>query len=489
MLTPEEIAERRFLVSLRGYDRDEVHAFLGHLARQMADLQQRNAELSQEVERVTTASPRPQPAPGAEGEQRLEEAAPATAPSPDDPRRPFAEIGEETQRILEAAQEAGSRITRKARHDADRELQAARQRAAKVIADGERRREATEAVVTRLEERRTAIAGELRSVGQAIERAVGELVPDDDAPTVREALTAVVDEPPPSSGLPEGPVEASALDDDDADDADEAPTPEGAVVVEPPDAPDAAAAADEHDDDAIVATPVDAPGTEEPSGPGGLRASALEPVHPKMVRRVKRGLSDLQNISLDRLRREGHKATAEALELSRDELATLGQAADEFLDLAYQAGRDAAAVLAGRRLPGPDGPPALGEPFLDDAGARIREPLSATLRMGLSSDEPVTALNDRVGAVFSELKSAAADELSATHLIRAYELGLLDAWAAGGVTHRIWVLGREPRCPEGRCRQNDQSGAVDVTDPFPSGHVAPPVHVGCTCTTIPALES
>jgi Xaa-Pro aminopeptidase len=69
-----------------------------------------------------------------------------------------------------------------------------------------------------------------------------------------------------------------------------------------------------------------------------------------------------------------------------------------------------------------------------------------------------------------------------------YELGLLDAWAAGDIAQRRWVLGAEPRCPEARCRHNGQAGALPLGEAFPSGHVAPPVHPGCTCTTLPALE-
>jgi len=51
---------------------------------------------------------------------------------------------------------------------------------------------------------------------------------------------------------------------------------------------------------------------------------------------------------------------------------------------------------------------------------------------------------------------------------------------------REWVMGREPRCPEAKCRTNEGSGGVAVGESFPSGHDVPPIHVGCTCTTIPA---
>nr|MBA2528577.1 hypothetical protein [Euzebyales bacterium] len=90
--------------------------------------------------------------------------------------------------------------------------------------------------------------------------------------------------------------------------------------------------------------------------------------------------------------------------------------------------------------------------------------------------------------VFGELKAATAEELATTHLVRAYELGLLAAWRSGGLPARRWVLGREQRCPEARCRHNDQSGPLAMGEAFPSGHDVPPVHVGCTCATVPVVR-
>lgn len=42
--------------------------------------------------------------------------------------------------------------------------------------------------------------------------------------------------------------------------------------------------------------------------------------------------------------------------------------------------------------------------------------------------------------------------------------------------------------PESRCRQNERVGPLDVGEVFPSGHDVPPIHVGCTCTTVPLLS-
>lgn len=68
------------------------------------------------------------------------------------------------------------------------------------------------------------------------------------------------------------------------------------------------------------------------------------------------------------------------------------------------------------------------------------------------------------------------------------QLGVLSAWRCGGVAARRRVLGREPRCPQARCRHNDHSGALTLSEPFPSGHKVPPVRLGCTCATVPVME-
>jgi hypothetical protein len=212
-------------------------------------------------------------------------------------------------------------------------------------------------------------------------------------------------------------------------------------------------------------------------------------LHPKLVRKIKRGLQELQNVTLDGLRRAKGEGSAESFLPDDADLDQLSVLASEFLDQAYVSGGEAGGELAGHALPAPDGARDLGGDFRDDATARLHEQVGGTLRIGLSDNEDLPSLSDRVGAVFTELKGATAEELAATHLIRAYELGLLDAWRAGDVPARRWVMGREPRCPEARCRHNDQAGNLALDTAFPSGHDAPPVHVGCTCTTVPVTES
>ena len=527
MLTPEEIQSREFLVSLRGYDRDEVHAFLGRVAEQLAQTEAKASQLQQRLDRLKAQQP---------ATAGLAEPAPAAQQASPEPSAMFAEIGKETQRILEAAQEAGQQIQRKARQESDRELQSARGQAAKLIAEGERRREHIERVVSELEQARAAMSVQLRGVGRTIEQTLRELTPAEGegggSTTVREAIGAQAQtpepaaprEPEPAASEPEPtpepePEPAPAAEPEPTPEPEPAaePEPEAAVAEPEPTAepesepePEAAVAdaasaeapqlsLDEGADDAPstqLATPV-APtepamppssagdsDADEDTDPQALRAEALSPLHPKLVRKVKRELQEIQNIALDKLRRAKGQGEVEDFLPSEDDTSGLGEGAEDLLVQAWTSGTRSAAVLAGRELDTPSETPDLANTFLSDAAERVRAGLSSTLRMGLSSDEGQQALSDRIGAVFSEFKGAQAEELAATHLIRAYEYGLLNAWSAGGITERRWVMGREPRCPEAKCRSNDTSGAVAVADAFPSGHDVPPVHIGCTCTTV-----
>ncbi|MDP8969677.1 MAG: hypothetical protein M3N52_04105, partial [Actinomycetota bacterium] len=234
-----------------------------------------------------------------------------------------------------------------------------------------------------------------------------------------------------------------------------------------------------------------APTAELPreAGPQELRAAVLAALHPKLVRTINRGLQELHNHALNRVRRAPGRADLEALLPTEEQIGSLTELADDLLDQAYRAGTRSASSLAGRTLPEPAAPRDLDADFFGELVDRVHSGLAATLRTGLSAGEGRPSLSNRVGVVFGELKGPRAEELAASHLVHAYELGMLDAWSAGGVTSRRWVLGKEPRCPEGRCRHNDRTGALPIGQAFPSGHDVPPVHVGCTCTTLPSAES
>lgn len=602
MLTPEDIAARTFLVSLRGFDREEVKSFLAEVADGLAAVQQRVAELEEEVAAQTAAAAEAAEAAAAARAEAEAAKAAASASAADDPNgvrsEVFAEVAKETQRILEAAQIAGEELQRNARADSERMIKAAKTEANRIIAEGELRREAMEREIAAMEERREEIARALRDVGRSIERALRELLDlPEPAGTMREALAeamraealvaapvspAVVEEPvadeptdvpgqavadaePSEEKAPELPEEPAAedvgaveepaaeepevalveeptaeeLEAEEAlpveEPADEKPaTAEPAVAepateaeplaeAEPPASAEAAADVEPFDEAEpfaeaepvnaeSVAPEVESLATEEPAEADvqdaapddepdedpdviaeahSLRARALAPLHPKLVRKLKRSLQDLQNELLDRLRRANGRGALDRFLPDADAIADLAYPLEPFLAAAWEAGVASGLSLADAPGEAADSAGPAAELAHDIAGAlglRLGADLEKTLSVGLAAGEDVAALADRVGLVFSELKEEPVEEQSALALLRIYEDGLLSAWQSGGVEARRWVPVSEHGCGDPRCHDNHRAGPVPLGQPFPSGHIAPPVRNGCNCTTVPHIS-
>lgn len=170
MLTPEEIQAREFLVSLRGYDRDEVHSFLEQVAGQIRDLQSQLETLQAEQPPILVPLVPP-----------VDDAV-VSPQSSADPKPFFEDLGQTTQRIVEAAYESAAEIQRKARSRAERELDEARSQAAKLIAEGERRREVIEGLVEMLEERRAVLAQDLRGIAKIVDQMLADFAPREELP-------------------------------------------------------------------------------------------------------------------------------------------------------------------------------------------------------------------------------------------------------------------------------------------------------------------
>jgi DivIVA domain-containing protein len=250
-MTPEEIENREFLVSLRGYDREEVHAFLSLVADEMRELQSgagggpaatersgvgeqtaaaepadelaglesqlESAEAGGQAAESGRAGPDTGAAAGSESESvpaPRSEVAPTqeAGEAPDQRSAAYDELTSATRSILEAAQNAGDEIRANAQEEADRQIREARAKAETLIADGERRREALESVVRSLDETRSSVAAELRGAGNRLERLVNELEPphaDDAGEDQLPSASAEPSAPAADAGGAGGPAAAS----------------------------------------------------------------------------------------------------------------------------------------------------------------------------------------------------------------------------------------------------------------------------------------
>lgn len=519
MYSPDEIAERQFLISLRGYDRDEVSAFLDEVAAQVRTLQQRIAELESERDAAAEAA--------------LE--ARAQEDTPTDRRASFRELGEETTRILETAEEAAEQMRNRADEESRSLLEEARREAAdaresaqqeansileeaRSKAEHERERASDTATqvleearssaretldtanarhreiaetVRELDELRERLVDDLRTVSETIGGAVDRLAGDPDEITLPEVpegttvdeLTEEVEVAGPGPAVAEG----AAQDEDAAQDGDSEQVEhvEHAEEVEPASGSgEAEAAPDEAGGDRGPSPAVADVASRE------LRDQALAGIRPGMLRRLKRTLQDVQNGVLDAIRREPPDAGVTNLLPTDDELAPLHSVGEAFLGEAYRAGLGDGSTLAAVPPSGeaedPERVAAATDEFRNSVGHEVVAALEPSLAAGLEAGEDESSLGERVSEAFRGLKGPVAESAADQSLMRIHALGTHDAWVAAGVDARVWVVGEETRCPENRCRANADEGAVPFDHPFPSGDTVPPAHAGCTCTLAPS---
>jgi DivIVA domain-containing protein len=249
------------------------------------------------------------------------------------------------------------------------------------------------------------------------------------------------------------------------------------------------------DEDAAAATSDEpAAGSSPPLDPAlveqaqALRAQALAPLHPKVVRKLKRGLQDVQNGMLDKIRRADGRGAADDFMPDEGGIAALTQLTDEFLLNAYTSGVSNGETLAGVEVEVSAPTESLSGDLIAALGETLLGSLRQQLETGLDAEEDLAQLAERIGRVFGETKEAPVEEQSAIALLRCYETGLRAAWvSADGIAERRYALATEPPCLDPRCAENDRIGPVAVEAAFPSGHDVPPVRIGCNCTTVPVI--
>ncbi|MCK9496110.1 MAG: phage head morphogenesis protein [Dehalococcoidia bacterium] len=84
-----------------------------------------------------------------------------------------------------------------------------------------------------------------------------------------------------------------------------------------------------------------------------------------------------------------------------------------------------------------------------------------------------------------------AETVARTEVATAWEGAQYEVLAANGWAGREWLTAEDERVDGGResgpCIANAAAGAVAIGVPFPSGHLYPPAHPNCRCTTAPAF--
>jgi DivIVA domain-containing protein len=570
----KDIERKDFTVSLRGYDREEVDAYLAELAREIRALKTDRSE---------------PPAPSA----------PPTAAAT------FQQIGEETSRILVVADEAGREIRARAEREAASVVAEARTRAEEMSRKQQEELRALEDHIRRLKDARDTLATQLEDVSRRLQETLSRVrapmdviggrptkappapkpdrpqthvppmererpappqrpsparpevkapppppvkeepraapLPEKEAPRpappVKEAPPRPAPEKPPEPARPEpspparppapkgkaveapprvqpAPSAAPVKTETPPETKPAEPPPSAAVVeAEPevaPPAPDkptdaatasATAALEQLLEEvrrdreqgqrevqaALGEITKEAPPEAKPAPtPVEVDADALLSSRDDVIgdatssaaRRLKRLLQEDQNYLLDRLRtHRGKGSFDESIAPSDVQLERFQEGMNEVLEESF---------LAGRQTAGLTDTSDAGRPVADLISKQIVTPLRRDLGRiidsGLAAGDTVKAIAERASDVFRVWKGIRSELLGEGLVYSAYHQGLVDAWRRGSVGQKVWVRSpSEEDCPRGVCDKNADAGAVELNATFPSGHLTPPAHGGCTC--------
>jgi DivIVA domain-containing protein len=597
---PDSIERRTFRRVLRGYDTDEVDAFLKEVTGLLRDsssrydaLRERLLELgnrdmksefdqvSEDIGRIlqearaTAEGLRKRAA--ADAEQLTQEAEAAAFQLRSDAwiaaekllhdatreassivqageRDSLAVIGEaerEAHRRQSAARQESEETVRAAKLEAERVLMDARARSDELIIEANRNVEAAEARAASVDERRTEMLEELENarltignLEQEIEKRREALAgpspeevesstvkllkksepesPEEGGPVWSEGHEVVrivrppkrIVEPPPE------PVDAEAMaaevarlrapvsrpDEHPPVRQEETPAAESVeedetppeVVDDEPVAPsneidDLFARLRRIDEPPSVTSPLpveteehaqpEAPAPEPPERPDNTpfddRDRFLLPVTNRVLRSVKRELTEAQNIALEELRLEEGNWNPTAASLQE----RLHEPVDMLLKESYSAGIEAAGEMTGAEVAGVDGREGTPAESAAALSTALTEAVAAALAEARQGGQGPRQMAAGLSRVYRSWRTDEAERRVRDMAAGAYHRGVLDGLRSAGVTAVRWeVAGRG--CPV--CREAAARAEVPVGEAFAGGVSEPPAHPDCGCTLVPA---
>jgi len=421
---------------------------------------------------------------------------------PDDAAAFFRQLGEQTSKVLTAAEEAGRGIREQAHRDAAGIIAEARVQANELALAAASQRRAAEEELRRFREARTILANQIEDVHRRLEEIILRLrtpveipePPKDLAPALETVqapadLQLVVE---PSSEAPESSSEAPEAEREAVGTQPEAARAEVAEGPEererPGDAPAVAEVLPLEQETAPAepaAEPAGSPGAAARDPAFGIRAQALDDAPLLAGRTLKRLLQEDQNDLLDRIRRHRGRGTFE------DDIFPPAVQVERFvegmrlaLEPAFIAGRN-----AGGGIPIGEPPDVVGALVAKQVVAPLRRDLGRMVEPRLAAGDTATTVSERAGDVYRVWKGVRTELLGEGLVYAAFHHGLLDAWREAHAPGKRWLMSPdEADCPRDTCRANAAAGVVGVDVSFPSGHLAPPAHGGCTCTVVAAGE-
>jgi SPP1 gp7 family putative phage head morphogenesis protein len=117
----------------------------------------------------------------------------------------------------------------------------------------------------------------------------------------------------------------------------------------------------------------------------------------------------------------------------------------------------------------------------------LREDIQSAVADALDEGASAAELSDTIEGLagFSEER---ATMIARTEIIRAHAQGQMSAMRESGVVEqKAWSTSTEDSvCDE--CQGNEDEGAIDIEDDFPSGDDAPPAHPMCMCAVVAVIS-
>jgi DivIVA domain-containing protein len=237
--------------------------------------------------------------------------------------------------------------------------------------------------------------------------------------------------------------------------------------------------------DRLVEAPepaLSAPPQPRPDRPGSLfdlRDRSLLPVTNRILRAVKRELTEAQNIALEELRVEEGNWEPDAATLAERLVDSIG----ELLVDSYAGGWSAAAEITETELVpngNRQGDPAEWTRGLADAlTAAVSEALAESHRDGRGPRQAAASLS----RVYRSWRTDQSERRVRDIAGGAYHRGLIDGFGAAGVTAIRWVVAGRG-CTV--CREAAEAGPVLLGAVFEDSVTEPPAHHDCGCTLTPA---
>ena len=530
-----DIARHSFAIARRGYDTDEVRAYLQSISRSIEALEERENELRTALTEAEERAAHP-----------VVDEATLTASLGQHSAQILRHAHEEAARIVAQAQESAATMLRETQHqvdelqarteastaervvevelqvaNAEQEARAERERIlAEAVAEGEAMlagakgegrdlleqvQEARRRVLADLASRRRTLGIQIEQLRAARDEMAASVHGTRDK--VDEILTQLhrTDEEARAAALAAGdqarlhgpPEEPHDQDAPDGPAAGEAAMGVEVVEIEEGDASAAEGDAGSPSVDELFAriragsggpaegdsadeagpTPDLPADTDAPAHPEAAliahRDELLAPVAARLSRSVKRVLGDDQNRMLDLLRSSPSTPGDVLLGSEEEHLASYAAPARGYLTEAFDAGTVFAGREAGTVTPGA---------VVDQSAAGLARTVVTMLRRRIAegTEEPA----ERVGAAFREWRGERVERLAGDFATQAFCAGLI---AGAGPGRKVrWVPTSTGGCSD--CDDNALAGAVVALEAFPTGHMYPPAHAGCRCLVALATD-